>query len=195
MASTMMTLDIFEQALREIPPPGRNDRAACEGALTPLLRSAPLDENSAEMLARLIALGMDLFQETGLRPLFMWIDDRDQSRLPAGALPYHITLASALIVAETGHLAISVWEMAERENHVSLLLSHSDLASPFSGETPLKDVFAAPPPSHTLYQDLRWVPYRYKPETDTFLDADCGPPDIPAQYRFLRRRHTVGMNL
>ena len=85
--------------------------------------------------------------------------------------------------------------MAQRDNRVSLLLPHTTMEPPFSGETSLAEVFAAPPPSHGLYQDLRWVPYRYKPETDTFMDADSGPPDIPAQHRFLRRRHTVGMAL
>lgn len=191
----MMTLQTYEQALLETQPPARNDREACEIALTPLLRAAAFDEDRAEMFARHIALGMDLFLETGLRPLYMWVDDRDQSRLPSGTLPYDITLTSALYAAENGTFALSVWEMAERENRVSLLIHHSDMKSPFSGETPLEEVFAAPPPSHTLYQDLRCVPYRYKPETDTFLDADCGPPEIPAQYRFLRRRQTVGISL
>jgi hypothetical protein len=189
----MMTLDTFEQALSKTLLPARNDREECENALKALLLSAQIDETNAALYARHMALGLDLFQGTGLRPLYFWIDDRSQARLPSGALPYDITLASALHRAEGNGYVLAVWEMAERQNRVSLLLPHKSMESPFSGETSLLEVLAAMPPSHRLYQDLRWVPYRYKPETDTFLDADSGPPDIPAQHRFLGRRYTVGM--
>lgn len=64
----MMTLHTFEQALSKTPPPARNDREDCEIALTALLQSAQINEDRAALYARHIALGMDLFQETGLLP-------------------------------------------------------------------------------------------------------------------------------
>ncbi|OYW55520.1 MAG: hypothetical protein B7Y80_17100 [Hyphomicrobium sp. 32-62-53] len=192
----MMTLNSYEQTLRTIPRPGRNDRQDCEIALFPLLNSAALDPERIALYARHIALGMDLFQETGLRPLFTWVDERDQSRLPSGILPYTITLMSALHKVEGGPYAISVWEMAQRENRLSLLLHHADIESPFSAATSLAEIFSAPAPSHVLYQELRFgPPYRYKPETNTFMDAQGGPPNIPAQHRFLLQRHLIGMSL
>ena len=192
----MMTLNAFEHALRSIPPPGRNDRQDCEIALLPLLNSAALDPERTALFARHIALGLDLFQETGLRPLFKWVDDRDQNRLPSGILPYSITLISALHKVEDGPYALSVWEMAQRENRLSLLLHHADIGSPFSPETLLAEIMSAPAPSHVLYQELRFgPPYRYKPETDSFMDAQGGPPEIPAQHRFLRARLLVGLAL
>jgi hypothetical protein len=192
----MMTLNAYEHALRSIPPPGRNDRQDCEIALLPLLNSAALDPERTALYARHIALGLDLFQDTGLRPLFTWVDDRDQNRLPTGILPYTITLISALHKVEDGPYAISIWEMAERDHRLILLLHHADIESPFSPETSLAEILSAPAPSHILYQEMRFgPPYRYEPETDSFLDAQGGPPDIPAQHRFLHQRHLIGLSL
>ncbi|MBX9682456.1 MAG: hypothetical protein K2X41_01580 [Hyphomicrobium sp.] len=64
--------------------------------LAALLTTAEFDNAGAVEHAHHIALALDLFMETGLRPLYLWIDDRDQSRLPSGTQPFDITLATAL---------------------------------------------------------------------------------------------------
>ncbi len=191
----MISLQEFEHALSNVPPPARNDRLDCENALSALLITSEFDNACAVEHARHIALALDLFMETGITPLYLWIDDRDQGRLPSSTLPYDITLATALHRDSSGLWINSVWELAHRDKRVNLVLHHTDMDSSFCGHTPLFEVFAAAPPSHTLYQDLRWVPYRYRPDIDTFMDADCGPPDYPAQQRFLRKPHSVAPEL
>lgn len=85
--------------------------------------------------------------------------------------------------------------MAHRDKRINLVLHHIDLESPFGDHTPLLDIFAAAPPSHALYKDLRSLPFRYKPDTDKFLHADSGPLHNPAQLNFLRKSHRVDPEL
>lgn len=189
-----MDLREFAHDLRSLEAPARNDRQDCEQSIASILQRAGLAAEEAALQAPHIALGLDLFRDQGLWPLYIWVDDRDQSRMPANTLIYEITLASALLEDQNGSYRIAVWEMAQRDHRLKLLLHHAEMPSPFSGDTPLRKLFTTTPPSHDLYQELRWgVPYRFKPDTDTFMNAHGGPPDISAQYRFLRRPHTVGM--
>lgn len=191
----MISLQEFEHALSNVPPPPRNDRADCENALSALLTTPEFDNADAVEHARHFALALGLFMETEITPLYLWIDDRDQGRLPCGTLPYDITMATTLHRDSSGLWINSVWEMAHRDKRVNLVLHHTDMDSSFCAQTPLFEVCAAAPPSHTLYQNLRWVPFRYRPDIDTFMDADSVPPGKPAQQRFLLKPHSVDPGL
>lgn len=191
-----MTLLEFMRSMAHVPPPARNDRENCIAAIKALLADGTLQESQIATYAQHIALGMDLYADTPLRPLWVWIDDRTQSRLPDDALPYDITLASALYAQSDGSFSISVWELGLRHNRIQLLLAHTTLGSPFTGDCCLREIFEAPPPSHALYQHHRGGPLlRYKQDTCTILSADAGPPDISEQERFLRTHHCVGLTL
>lgn len=191
-----MTLITFMRAMAHVPIPARNDREACIAQIKAILASTTLQQSQIALYASQIALGMDLFADTGLRPLWVWIDDRTQSRLPDNALPYDITLASALHAQQDGSLSIAIWELGLRHNRIQLLLDHTALVSPFTSSISLRELFEANAPSHALYQDLRpGPPYRYQPATTTLLSADAGPPDISAQAHFLRSHHLVGLTL
>lgn len=191
-----MTLLEFTQSMAHVPTPARNDRDKCITAIEALLADGTLPESQIASYARHIALGLDLYAETKLRPLWVWIDDRTQSRLPDDALPYDITLASALHAQKDGSFSISVWELGLRQTRIQLLLAHTTLASPFTGGCCLREIFEATPPSHALYQHHRaGPPLRYKQDTCTILSAEAGPTDISAQDHFLRTHHCVGLTL
>lgn len=168
-----MLLKDFQTALAEIGRPDRNDRQQVEQQLTELFTGVNPAPQQPSDLARLLALALDLYPEQHPLPLYVWADNRVADRIPAHTLPDGLSA-----------YRFSIWETAERNNRINPLLHHQDLSAPFTPDTDLETVLSAPPPSHDLYADLRAVPYRYKPETDTFF-MDNFEPDIPAQHRFM----------
>lgn len=183
----MMLLRIFEQEVQAIAKPPRNDRNACEGQLLTAFEKSGLAHEKAAAQARNLALAMDLWPHDEGKPLYLWIDDRLTCRSPAQGLPYDIGLASFLITQPDRSYLISIWEFAERNGRINLLLHHQDLAAPFSQQTALEEILRADPPSHRLYQDLRFVPFKYKPDTPAILEAFEGPPDFSPQSRYLKK--------
>ncbi len=182
-----MLLKEFEQELQDIARPARNDRDACEGRLLSAFEKSGLAHDEAAQHARHLALAMDLWPHDDGKPLFLWIDDRLTYRSPSDALPYDIGFASFLIAQPDGSYLFSIWEFAERNDRINLLDHHQDLPAPISQQTTLEDILQAKPPSHQLYQDLRFVPFNYKPDTIAPLEAFDAPPDFSAQSRFQKK--------
>lgn len=179
-----MLLKDFQTALAEIGRPERNDRQQIEQQLTELFSGLDPTPQQPSDHARLLALALDLYPEQNPLPLYVWADNRVADRIPAHTLPYEIRFMTFLLPDGHNAYRFSIWETAERNNRINPLLHHQDLSAPFTPDTDLETVLSAPPPSHVLYADLRAVPYRYKPETDTFL-MDNFEPDIPAQRRYM----------
>lgn len=186
-----MLLKVFEQKLQDIARPSRNDRNACEQRLLPIFEISGLASEEAAQHARHLALAMDLWPQDDSKPLYLWIDDRLTCRSPSDALPYDLGFASFLIAQPDGSYLFSIWEFAERNDRINLLLHHEDLPASVSQQTTLEDVLQAEPPSHQLYRDLRFVPFKYKPDTIAPLEAFNTPPDFSAQHRFLKKHFSI----
>jgi hypothetical protein len=182
-----MLLKDFEQELQDIARPARNDRDACEERLLATFEKSGLAHDEAAQHARHLALAMDLWPHDDSKPLYLWIDDRLTCRSPSDALPYDIGFASFLIAQPDGSYLFSIWEFAERNDRINLLVHHQDLPAPFSQHAVLEDILRSAPPSHQLYRNLRCVPFKYKPDTSTLLEAFDAPPDFAAQSRFLKK--------
>lgn len=179
-----MLLKDFQDALAGVHRPARNDRGTCERELAQIFATAGLEQGYAEAQARLLALAMDLFADKAPPPLYCWIDDRSEPRLPDGGLPYEIGLATLLIATSTPTYTFSVWEYAERNARLNALQHHAALPAPFTPQTPLAEVISVPAPSLQLYRELRSIPFLYKPDTDTLFTSET-TTDLPAQQRFL----------
>lgn len=182
-----MLLKDFEQELQDIARPGRNDRNACHGQLLSTFEKSGLASEEATQHARHLALAMDLWPQADSKPLYFWIDDRLTYRHPDSGFPYDIGFASFLIARPDGSYLVSIWEFAERNDRINLLLHHQDLPAPFAQHTALGDIVRAEPPSHRLYQDQRFVPFTYKPDTIAPLECFEGKPDFSAQSRYLKK--------
>lgn len=186
-----MLLSDFQLRLAAIARPPRNARSACEDHLRPLFEAAGLSADDAATTARHLALAIDLWPDTASTPLFMWIDDRSASRLPAGGLPYDLGLASFLIARPDESYLYSIWEFAERNNRINLRLHHCDVPAHYTTASALRPILTSAAPSHALYRDQPAVAFRYKPDTPTLLDAFSGPPDISGQQQFLKKRFRI----
>lgn len=187
-----MLLKEFHESLAAIERPARcNDRQEYECHLAALFAAAGIDSDMTEGCARLLALAVDLYRKEQDTPLYFWADDRTVMRISTDTLPYDMRLATVLVPDPTANFTFALWELAERDNRLSLVKFRDRLPSPFGPDTPVKAITRSPIPSHSLFQDHRHIPFTYKPTTHNGRVLEHFMEEIPLQTKLMAHRFQV----